>query len=384
MGVIMEDQKHIHSFEDTVVPATCTQQGYTLHRCACGYEHKDSFVLVGAHTFQAAEETEATCTKPGQQQLKCTCCGAIQTREVPALGHSWGQWNVQTFVTCTEDGVQFRSCSRCGATEEQTVKAKGHTLTNPKKSATEKGIVEYFCPDCGETIQKKTGIRKHKKLIVWVSVLLSVVILLGGLLALLPTIMGRQAYSYYAAKCMIAIGRYEKAYYLLQDCVESKYSPANYGYTYDYYKDTEDLLSDFYLLCEEYTRYDEDGKLTEKEEETCDKEMGRITSITTNAEGDITEKYIREYEDGNQIRYLHIEYDDDGKVSDHFESESEYDKDGNQTSRVYYDADGTVKSSYKYKYDKHGNLTSEVCYNATGEKIREGKYKVIYLPKLGK
>ena len=201
------------------------------------------------------------------------------------------------------------------------------------------------------------------------------VILIGGLLALLPTIMGRQAYSYYAAKCMIAIGRYEKAYYLLQDCVDRKYSPANGGYTYDYYKDTEDLLSDFYLLCEEYTEYDENGELTRKEKETCDKEMGRITSITTNAEGDITEKYIREYEDGNQIRYLHIEYDDDGKVSDHFESESEYDKNGNQTSRVYYDADGTVTSSYKYKRDKNGNLTSEVCYNAAGEKISESKYK---------
>ena len=49
MGVIMEDQKHIHSFEDTVVPATCTQQGYTLHRCACGYEYKSNFkpFLVG-------------------------------------------------------------------------------------------------------------------------------------------------------------------------------------------------------------------------------------------------------------------------------------------------------------------------------------------------
>ena len=190
----------------------------------------------------------------------------------------------------------------------------------------------------------------------------SVVMLLGGLLALLPTIMGRQAYSYYAAKCMIAIGRYEKAYYLLQDCVDRKYSPANGGYTYDYYKDTEDLLSDFYLLCEEYTLYNANGELIRKEEENCDEKMGRITSIGTNGEGNITGKTIQEYEDGNQIS--EVSYDADGNVKSRYEYG--YDKDGNETSSVRYDVDGNVEYRYEYEYDKDGNRISYVRYDVDG------------------
>lgn len=59
------EQKHIHRFADTVVPSTCKENGYTLHKCHCGYEHKDNFMPLGAHNFQLAEEKLPTCTEYG-------------------------------------------------------------------------------------------------------------------------------------------------------------------------------------------------------------------------------------------------------------------------------------------------------------------------------
>ena len=58
----MENQNHTHIFVDTVVPATCKENGYTLHRCACGYEHKDRFVPAGSHRFETVSTTVSTCT----------------------------------------------------------------------------------------------------------------------------------------------------------------------------------------------------------------------------------------------------------------------------------------------------------------------------------
>ena len=54
---------------------------------------------------------------------------------------------------------------------------------------------------------------------------------------------------------------------------------------------------------------------------------------------------------------------------------------------VYYGYDCNVWHKYEYEYDKDGNRTLWVKYDADGEKVREEKwegYQVIYLPKFGK
>ena len=65
-----------HDFTDEVIEPTCTEAGYTLHKCSlCGYIFKDS-----------AKD---------------------------ALGHDFGEWK-------EADGKQIRTCSRCGVEEEKT------------------------------------------------------------------------------------------------------------------------------------------------------------------------------------------------------------------------------------------------------------------------
>ena len=51
------DTVHFHSFEDTDVPATCHERGYTLHRCKCGYEHRDVGLSMMCYTLEKAAKT---------------------------------------------------------------------------------------------------------------------------------------------------------------------------------------------------------------------------------------------------------------------------------------------------------------------------------------
>ena len=74
---------HTHSYTSTKVAATCTNKGYTLHKCSCGSSYTSD--------------------------------------ETAALGHSWGNWTVVTQPTTQKEGKQTRTCSRCGATESQSI-----------------------------------------------------------------------------------------------------------------------------------------------------------------------------------------------------------------------------------------------------------------------
>ena len=68
-------ENHDHVFAHTVVSPTCQESGYTLHRCACGYEYKDKFTPPGDHSFAAVQQRAPTCTEAGNRWLRCSVCG---------------------------------------------------------------------------------------------------------------------------------------------------------------------------------------------------------------------------------------------------------------------------------------------------------------------
>lgn len=76
----------------------------------------------------------ATCTAAGEQAQKCSVCGAVlETREVAATGHSFGEWTVTTAPTAIAEGVETRTCSVCGAAETRsTAKLPGTIKLNVK------------------------------------------------------------------------------------------------------------------------------------------------------------------------------------------------------------------------------------------------------------
>lgn len=58
---------HTHAYTDTVVKATCTEGGYTLHKCSCGDEYRDSLTEALGHNY-----ANNVCTECGSKELEFT------------------------------------------------------------------------------------------------------------------------------------------------------------------------------------------------------------------------------------------------------------------------------------------------------------------------
>lgn len=133
-----------HTTEHTLT-YTKGQNGQHTVKCStqnCKFEEKTENC-----TYGEAEVTEATCTKKGSKKSTCTLCKAEKTEEIPAKGHTWGDWTASTTDTtkhthtCTvcktatesenhdwkytyKDSAQHTAkCSKCNAT-----KVEDHTL----------------------------------------------------------------------------------------------------------------------------------------------------------------------------------------------------------------------------------------------------------------
>ena len=76
--------------------------------------------------------TEPTCTTAGQERLTCDICGAVQTREIAATGHSWDAGVVTTEPTATTEGVRTFTCTTCGAIKTEGIPALGAEEDQPK------------------------------------------------------------------------------------------------------------------------------------------------------------------------------------------------------------------------------------------------------------
>lgn len=174
------EYEHTHSYQTQVVPPTCTEQGYTLHYCACGESYKDTYVPVLGHDWGTPTyewnadnskvtatrvcahdashiETEtvntncvtvpATCTEIGSNTFTSTAftneAFEVQVKEVDidALGHSWGaatyEWSIE-LGTVTATRV-------CGHDDEhietETVGFTSLITTQPK--CTTEGVRTY-------------------------------------------------------------------------------------------------------------------------------------------------------------------------------------------------------------------------------------------------
>ena len=397
----MENQEHIHQFEDTVVPATCRENGYTVHKCACGYSYQDNYTEKIGHRFEVEDQKDPTCTKGGTQQLRCAVCGAEETRECPPLGHKWGKWNVRTVPTCTEEGSQSHTCDRCGVTEKAEIKPLGHKLKNGKKSATKKGCKDYLCVNCGQVVTKKTAWRKLRNWLI--GLLIAAILLVGGYFAITKFVIPNSKYN--KALDLMNDKKYEDAIEIfeelegykdsddkIEECAynnalilleEGKYKESYLALKASYgYKDSAELLKNFFVVYASKTDYNADGNKRLETKYEYDENGNEISRTYYDADGNKESVSKHEYdENGNQISVTR--YDADGNKE--WVSKREYDENGNQISVTYYNADGNKVSVYKYEYDKYGNQISGTGYDADGNKVWESKceydgIKVFYKP----
>ena len=163
---VIVEQKEIpalgHSWGEWTVttPASCTATGEKTRTCdRCAATEKRELAKTG-HTEVVDPAVEATCTEPGKTEGKhCSVCGEVITaqKEIPALGHSWGEWTVTTPASCTATGEETRTCDRCAATEKRELAKTGHTeVVDPAVGATctEPGKTEgKHCSVCNAVIK---------------------------------------------------------------------------------------------------------------------------------------------------------------------------------------------------------------------------------------
>ena len=150
-----------HEYEDTVVPPTCTEQGYTLRSCPCGSEVKQNYVDALGHDMVTDAAVAPTCTKTGLTEgSHCSRCGETITEQkvVPALGHEMVT-DAAVAPTCMKTGLtEGNHCSRCDetTTAQKVVPALGHdTVTDAAvaPTCTKTGLTEgSHCSRCDETI----------------------------------------------------------------------------------------------------------------------------------------------------------------------------------------------------------------------------------------
>ena len=73
------------------------------------------------HTdFSVETITAATCTDAGSEK-HIYSCGCFDTAEVPATGHTWGEWEITTAATVKAEGTEERACTSCNAKETRII-----------------------------------------------------------------------------------------------------------------------------------------------------------------------------------------------------------------------------------------------------------------------
>ena len=124
-------------------PADCTQSGITDgKKCTtCGevlVEQATAPALGHDLIADPAKSKPATCTEKGMDFLDCSRCDYTEEKEVPALDHTWGEWEEVTAPTCDTKGEKKRVCSTCNTVEDEEIPSLGghQTVTSPGYPAT--------------------------------------------------------------------------------------------------------------------------------------------------------------------------------------------------------------------------------------------------------
>ena len=152
--------KHVHTYEKTVTPPTCTKEGSTLYKCTCGDSYTE-VIPMAEHDGKWTVTKEPTCIAAGEKSLVCTVCGTVlETDAVDAKGHGESKWTVVKQPTCTEAGKEERTCNECGLLiESKAIPSKGHTpgswVGTTNATCGTPGTEELHCSVCDAVLSTR-------------------------------------------------------------------------------------------------------------------------------------------------------------------------------------------------------------------------------------
>ena len=158
-----------HSYGDPeIVDSTCFGEGnkrFTCQREGCGYSFEE-IIAKKEHTESAWITDNAnidkapTCTEAGLRHTECTVCHAImQTEEIPATGHSFGEWTENVAPECEVQGQEKRVCSTCGKEETRETAALEHnfeTVVDEAATCEQAGKKHEECSICHKKLPDTT------------------------------------------------------------------------------------------------------------------------------------------------------------------------------------------------------------------------------------
>lgn len=173
-----------HDYITTLIPPTCTERGYTLHKCSiCDDEYKTDFINALWHSFDGwITDTEATCSENGSKHRVCSICGFVENAVIDTTGHQYVS-NVIQEATCTNPGVMSYTCSVCNNHIQEAIPLQPHDF---RKVLADKAYIEwldkefsgivwgnegetywyYICSDCGKiqtvSVAKASSVGSHR------------------------------------------------------------------------------------------------------------------------------------------------------------------------------------------------------------------------------
>ncbi|MDD4125670.1 MAG: CotH kinase family protein [Eubacteriales bacterium] len=120
---------HTHVYTDEIVLPTCTESGYTAHRCDCGEEYRDSYTEPLGHDYVIYETKEADCMHEGYITYVCARCGDTYTETLNAQTHNLEN----TEYSIRKNGVRYTLiytgvCKECGKTVTGNAAVFGYGL----------------------------------------------------------------------------------------------------------------------------------------------------------------------------------------------------------------------------------------------------------------
>ena len=151
--------------------ADCTHDGLEERRCTrCGELLESRTIDAKGHSYGYwIVDKDPTCTESGSRHKTCSVCGDTVTETVDALGHDLVHHDAKA-PTCTESGHEaYDTCSRCDYSTYHEIPAKGHSYGDwvvvKEPTTTSEGLKTRTCSICGDTetvvipkLQKKNNV----------------------------------------------------------------------------------------------------------------------------------------------------------------------------------------------------------------------------------
>ena len=155
-----------HSLSATTTPASCTEDGHSFVECTrgCGYSHYERISAFG-HNYEITESIDATCEAVGSVTSVCGECGSKITVTTPRLNHSYEHSTVEP--TCAAGGYRLHECVLCGYSyKDGFTDPLSHVFSDEWSFAEDKlsATVILTCENgCGERIVETVvaSVREH-------------------------------------------------------------------------------------------------------------------------------------------------------------------------------------------------------------------------------